>query len=406
MGEDALHFSMAGVTDPLASLRDHKLAALQAGKDVIDLSMFNPDLTPQRLLLDKLVEASTKPHLHRYAVSRGVRKLREAFSNKYRQRFEVILSPEEEVCVTLGSKDALLQTLGVLTKPGDTVLCVEPLYPSFRSALAVSGAKLLSVALSPSENELAASIEKALKTAPVKLILLNFPHNPTGRVVSQDFWDRIVSLAREYQCHVFNDFVYGELVHDGSAAPSLLRSEGARACCIESYSLSKAYSVPGWRVAAVLGNAQIVGAIASRKSTLDFGIFLPVQIAAAAALESGPSISRVAVEEYRSRAKALCAVLEKVGCVVEHPAAGGCVWARLPSGVEDALRCSGGEMESRPIEELLLEKTGIVVAPGWYYGARQQGDGAAALWSSFVRFALVAPRERLREVGARMGALT
>jgi alanine-synthesizing transaminase len=388
--------------DLLAPLRARKLAALAEGQDLIDLSMFNPDIPPPRFMLDKLIEAATKPHLHRYAVSRGINKLREAFAKKYEARFGVVLDSERELCVTLGSKDAIVNFLRAVSAPGEVAVCVTPLYPGIRSAAEIGGVRLCPVPLGEDELALAEAIGAAVRASKARIILLNFPHNPSGQTVSRKFWERVAEIAQEHGALVYNDFVYGELMHHSASAESALSAATGRTVCVESYSLSKAYGVPGWRVAALSGAPRIIGRISELKATLDFGLFLPVQLAASAALESQAALTASVAAEYRARAFALVMALRRLGFEVRAPEAGGCVWARTPPSLRRVYDESREPKES--LAEFLVRRAGVVLAPGDYYAASlsERMTESEQEWGQFLRFALVAPVERLREVAARL----
>lgn len=388
--------------DLLAPLRARKLAALAEGQDLIDLSMFNPDIPPPRFMLDKLIEAATKPHLHRYAVSRGIKKLREAFASKYETRFGVVLDSERESCITLGSKDAVLNFLRVASVPGEVAVCVTPLYPGIRSAAEMAGVHLCPVPILQDETALAEAIGAAVRSSGARLILLNFPHNPTGQTVSRVFWERVATIAQQHGALIYNDFVYGELMHHTSGAESALSAPAARAVCVESYSLSKAYGVPGWRVAALSGAPRVITRVSELKATLDFGLFLPVQLAAGAALESRSTLTAAVAAEYRTRAFALVMALRRLGFEVRAPEAGGCVWAKAPQSL---IRCYHSRRDgSESLAEYVVRRSGVVLAPGAYYEASLSDPGSVTL-GEFLRFALVVPVERLREVASRIEVL-
>ncbi|MFM1847498.1 MAG: hypothetical protein RL417_972 [Pseudomonadota bacterium] len=371
--------------DPLAELNGLKLERLSRGAPLIDLAMINPDLPPPRFLLDKLLEATVKPQNHRYAVSRGVRKLREAFALKYARTFGVTLDPEREVCVTLGTKDGLVSALRCLCQPGDRVAVAEPTYPAHISALQLAGCLPVFFDLGQSGGALVANIEGILERERCKAVLLNLPNNPTGLVVNPDELGAVVRAAAARGVVVINDFVYGEMVHRGGAAPSILSVESGETPKVEIYSLSKAYSVPGWRVGALVGSAELVRQIVRLKSHSDYGVFLPLQIAAAAGLGVNEDLAAPLTRQYAYRARVLVEGLRRLGLSVEVPAAGASVWAELPRG--------RGEAGSFPFVRRLLEEGGVFAIPGAVFGER---------WDRHVRFALVHGEERLREGLQRM----
>lgn len=360
-------------------LQGRRLALIEAGETVIDLSMINPDLAPPRFALDRLIEASMKTSNHRYPVSRGIRKLREAFALKYQREFSVKVDPAQNVCVTMGSKDAVLQSLRVLIRPGDRVLVPSPTYPSYLGFLSLLGASPIFYDVVADQQQMLAAIIKLLKEESPRGVILNFPHNPTGVYVDQDFYNELVSAANDSDVFLLNDFVYGELCFDRNSKPaSLLSTETKSDRLVEVYSLSKAYSVPGWRVGAVLGSDKIVSAVARLKSVIDYGVFLPVQHAAAAALSSTEALAAEVAAQYNERSNFLCAALKKAGWEVFVPAAGASVWARLPASLGSGLEyCKN-----------LLKEKHVLALPGEVFGGK---------YSDFVRFALVAPKEKLSE---------
>lgn len=369
------------MVDRLARLNQEKLAKVSTGSAVLDLSMINPDIEPPRLIIDKLVESSLHADRHRYAVSRGVRKLREAFALKYRQAFGVRLDPEHQICVSMGAKDAVVHALMCLAVPGGRALIGSPAYPAHLSALHLADFAYDFFELSSDEDRMLAEIERALAAERYHVVLMNFPNNPTGAVVSARFYERLHAIAAAAGVFLLNDFVYGEMLYDGGAAVSLLSVPGAAARAAEVYSLSKAYSVPGWRVGALAGNEELVKALWRLKAQIDYGIFLPIQEAAAAALAAGPELIRPQLERYRRRCNTLVNGLSKLGWSVARPAAGASVWAAVPADL------CGGDAETFALE--LLQREGVMLLPGAAFGADYAG---------YVRFALVVSEEKLHGV--------
>lgn len=362
-------------------VQTEKARLLANGRPVCDLSMVNPDIPPPRFLIDKLCEASLKGVNHRYAVSRGVRKLREALTERYDDVFDVSLSPETDVCVTLGSKDALTQIALGLLKPGDEILVGEPTYAAFRFVAEYAGLIVRSFPLSYDEEEMTAHITAAMDAYAVRAVFLNFPNNPTGQAVSEQFYRNVLGRARQSGVLVVNDFVYGEMMHSGNPAVSMLRVAKKDDAVLETYSLSKAFSVPGWRVGAVLGSNRLVHQIAVAKSRVDYGLFLPVQIAAAAALSSQEPFVRQITTQYQSRAEVLARVLRGAGWNVASPDAGACLWARIPEDWR--------ENGSDAVVQRLVAR-GLVTTGESFFGQRRDG---------FIRFALVASEDRLLQLG-------
>lgn len=384
--------------DVLAEPRRLQRVLVDAGREIIDLSMINPDMAPPRYLLDKLSEAVGKPLNHRYAVSRGIRKLRAAFSVKYETTFGVTLDPEKEVCVCLGSKDALRHTLEAVLSPGDGVLLSYPTYPAHTSAVLLASGKPCFFSIGADETVMLTEIRNALNEHKPKCIVLNFPHNPTGRVISRGFLEAVAELAQSTGTILINDFVYGEMVLDRSRpATSVLAAASNRKNVVEVYSLSKAYNVPGWRVGALVGCESLVRTVSRLKAHVDYGLFLPLQFAAAAALTAPDDLVVSTVREYERRGKILAAGLSRSGWKVLLPEAGCCVWAEPPQGVLEAAASGYPQvtgLSSVSLTVSLLQHHGILMSPGVVFGSS---------FDKFVRFALVVGEDRVREVTRRIG---
>jgi len=368
-------------------LQVEKARLLREGRNILDLSMINPDLAPPRILLDRLVEATLRPSHHRYAVSRGVRKLRDSFAVKYQDAFSVRLDPDREICVTFGSKDGIFSLLFGRQRKVKSVILPSPTYPAHRSAAELSGFAVRYFEVHPDEADTFRALEEVVLKNPGQIVLLNFPNNPTGCVVSTAFWEQVDTLATRTQSLVVNDFVYGEVGFEAQYPPSMLSACTAKTDRIELYSMSKAYSIPGWRVAAAVGDSEIIAELSTLKAHLDYGNFLPLQLSAAVALSSGPGVVHPIVAAYRERASALCRGLEQGGWTVRSPKAGCSVWAQLPAEYE---------RESAEFLEKLLIEEGIAIAPGTYFGAQ---------WGRWVRFALVASPDKLERVVERSSAV-
>jgi alanine-synthesizing transaminase len=366
--------------DYLQSLKVLQHSLLLEGQLICDLSMVNPDLAPPRVVLDRLLESVTKPANHRYAVSRGVRRLREAFSTKYATRFGIELDPETEVCVCLGSKDATFQTLRALIRVGDNVVVGAPSYPAHISAVSLVGGNYVPWVYSSQPLEAAASLEGVLRSSNARAVVLNVPANPTGVVVGADWWRAVADVCRRFDATIVNDFVYGEMCFSGESAASALTAREVGARCVEVYSLSKAYNVPGWRVGAILGDLEVVKAVSRLKSHSDYGLFLPLQYAATVALTSSDDLVRPTVAAYERRLRVLSTGLK--------PKAGASVWCRYP---EYLATPSEGTKEpaSVKVAERLLRQAGVLVTPGIVFGPE---------FDAFVRFAAVVPEERIRDV--------
>ncbi len=372
--------SFLGESGILNELHDLKLKRVDSGKPVYDFSMINPDIAPSRGVVDRLVQASLKGFNHRYGVSRGLKKLREAFADKYKRSFSTELNPAEDICVTLGSKDALLHLFRVIKGINPSLLVLDPCYPPFISAAQYHGLRVHRLNWNGSEDQTIKQITSFLETHKVGGIVLNFPMNPTGDVVSQRFWSALVNLAKQHGVLLVNDFAYGELVHKGECA-SLLSVPGAKDVAVEIYTMSKAYNVAGWRVAALLGNSTVIKTIAKIKSKIDYGMFLPVQIAAAGALVEGQDIVSATRETYARRLRVLSEGLQTLGWESYMPAAGASLWVKAPA------RHLRDGSSSDLIKEMLT-KHGVALLPGEAFGESSK---------DFIRFAAVLPEDKIRE---------
>lgn len=398
------------------SLHERKHRLLSEGATICDLSMINPDILPPRFLLDKLLEASFKPANHRYAVARGIRRAREAFAHKYSTRFGVNLNPGDEVCVTLGTKDAMQHLMRVFKARGIVrIISTSPSYAPIGYAAAYSGLEVEFVELSNNCSDLGVchlidALDRALasKSAPAAVVL-NFPNNPTGLCLDAEGVEKIVGVCQQHRTLLINDFAYGESGFGDFCPPSFLSSSYGSSGVVETFTMSKAYSVPGWRVAALVGAAEIVGAVARLKSQVDYGLFLPFQLASAAALTASEDLTFAIRSEYQRRARCLREILISLGWVVNEPQGGASLWARLPSPVLER-----GQTARGVAEELLIR--GIAVSPedAFLGGQRVPGEelsseakGSLARQISqnqgeHIRFALVAPELSLRRLADRL----
>lgn len=395
LGVQLLDPYQVGLHDDLAELLAIQRQRVVEGAVLWDLSMVNPDLTPPRQVLDRLLESVTKTANHRYAVSRGVRRLREAFSHKYRSRFQHELDPETQVCVCLGSKDATFHALRVLVEPGDTVIIPVPTYPAHPSAVAMSAGQSVPWEISAIPEDAEHKLSAIVTKSKAKVLLVNFPSNPAGAVVSRQWWHAVGKVCAEHGVTIVNDFVYGEMCFSGQPAESALWATEVGARCVEVYSLSKAYNVPGWRVGALVGDRDIVTAVARLKSQADYGLFLPLQYAATQALVTPEDIVSATVQTYKKRLRVLSSGLQQAGWTVVPPAAGACLWVRYPADFHAANGRS--RLRSINVARHLLTNAGVVVTPGVVFGAA---------CDSWVRFAAVANEERLRDVVHAVGALS
>ena len=382
-------------SDPFGQLAELRAARVEQGLAVFDLSMINPDLAPARFLVDKLLEATVRAGAHRYAVSRGVQRLRAAFSHWYTARHGVAIDPDTQVCVTMGCKDAVQQALAVcarlpLTKgQAPTVLLADPTYPAHRSAVHLAGMKpIFFDAFQPADQMVKDICERLLQSNPPAVLLLNLPNNPLGSCLPAELLAELLLAAAKSDIVVVNDFVYGDLVHDNNLQASVLavaqdltrrKLLPDSALILEGVSISKSYSVPGWRVGALCGSAAIIDRVARRKGHIDYGNFLPIQLAAAAALSASEDLSSDARITYAQRAKVVLETLREIGWEAPAVQAGSSVWIALP----DKLKGAG----ARSFVTRLLSEHGVVVSPGDLFGAR---------WQQYIRLALVLPDEILR----------
>ncbi|MGB7631858.1 MAG: alanine transaminase [Candidatus Deferrimicrobium sp.] len=353
-----------------------------SGEDIIDLGMGNPDLPTPKHIVDKLIEAVRNPRNHRYSLSRGIPKLRLAICNWYKRKYNVDLDPETEAIATIGAKEGLSHLVLATMGPGDIALVPSPTYPIHTFSVIIAGADVRSIPLTSGEGDFVERAERAIKMMwpRPKMMILSFPHNPTTQVVDLDFFKRVVAFAKEHKLLVIHDLAYADLVFDGYKAPSILQVHGAKDVAVEMYSMSKGYSMPGWRVGFVVGNKRLVGALTRMKSYLDYGMFQAIQVAATVALNGPQRVVDEAVEVYRKRRDCLVEGFARIGWEFEKPKGTMFVWAPIP----DPFR----EMGSVEFSKLLLTKAKVAVSPGIGFG--EHGEG-------FVRFALVENEHRIRQ---------
>ena len=365
-----------------------KAEARAAGRDVIDLGMGNPDSPTPPHIVAKLVETVQDPKTHRYSVSRGIPGLRRACAHYYARRFGVDLDPEREVIVTLGSKEGLANLAQAITAPGDTVLVPNPCYPIHAFGFIMAGAAVRHVPVGPQVDFLG-ELKKAVQhSIPAPLaIVLNFPANPTAQAVDLDFYGEIVEFCRRHGIFVLSDIAYAELYFDGKPPPSILEVPGARDIAVEFSSVSKTYSMAGWRIGFAAGNPRLIAALARVKSYLDYGAFTPIQVAATAALNGPQDCVEEMRERYQARRDVLIDGLRQAGWEVPAPAATMFAWAPIPP----AFRAIG----SLAFSKLLLEQANVAVSPGIGFG--EYGEG-------YVRIALVENRQRLRQAARNIKA--
>lgn len=362
-------------------VNDLKAKARAAGEDIIDFGMGNPDQATPQHIVDKLIEAVQRPDTHRYSVSRGVPRLRKAICNWYKTRFDVDLNFDHEAIVTIGSKEGLAHLALATLGPGDVVLVPNPAYPIHPYGVVIAGADVRHVPLVEGGNFFEELINAINNCYPKpKMLILNFPGNPTSECVDLEFFEKIIAIAKEHKIWVVHDLAYADIAFDGYVAPSILQVEGAKDIAVEFFTLSKSYNMPGWRVGFMCGNKELVGALSRIKSYLDYGTFAPIQIAAIAALEGPQECVKEISDMYQKRRDVLCDGLNAAGWKVEKPKATMFVWAKIP----DAYL----EMGSLEFCKKLLIEAKVAVAPGIGFG--QYGD-------SHVRFGLIENENRTRQ---------
>ena len=367
----------------IAEVNAMRHAARRAGRDIIDLGMGNPDLPPPQHVIDKLCEVARKPDAHGYSQSKGIPGLRKAQASYYGRRFGVDLDPESEVVVTLGSKEGLASLATAISAPGDVILAPNPSYPIHTFGFIVAGATIRSVPTTPDEDYWR-SLEAAMNfTVPRPTVLIvNFPSNPTAEVVDLAFYERLVAWAKENRIWVISDLAYSELYYDGKPTPSILQIPGAKDVAVEFTSLSKTFSMAGWRIGFAVGNKAMIGALTRVKSYLDYGAFTPIQAAACAALNGPEDIVERNRQLYQKRRDVMVECFGRAGWEIPPPKASMFAWVPLPP----ALR----EMGSLEFAKQLLTHAEVAVAPGVGFG--EKGEG-------FVRIAMVENEQRLRQAG-------
>ncbi len=358
-----------------------KAQARKRGEDIIDFGMGNPDQPTPKHIVDKLVEAAQRGDTHRYSVSRGIPRLRRAICNWYQRRYGVDLDMDKEAIVTIGSKEGLAHLALATVDRGDAVLVPNPTYPIHPYGFVIAGADIRHVPLVPGR-DFFADLDDAIKHSwpKPKMLVLNFPGNPTTQCVELDFFEKVVAVAKEHNIWVIHDLAYADIVFDGYVAPSILQVPGAKDIAVEFFTLSKSYNMPGWRVGFMCGNRELVAALARIKSYLDYGTFTPIQVAAIMALD-GPQDCVVEIRErYQSRRNVLCDGLNAAGWETERPKATMFVWARIP----EQYRAMG----SLEFAKKLLHDAKVAVSPGIGFG--EYGD-------EYVRFGLIENEHRTRQ---------
>jgi alanine-synthesizing transaminase len=358
-----------------------KMEARRAGGDVIDLGFGNPDIPSPELTVEKLCEAAHNTRNHRYSASRGIPKLREAVANLYQRRFGVALDPEREVISTIGAKEGFSHLMWVLLGPGDAALVPSPSYPIHIWGPLFAGAAAREIPMT-TEGDLMERVNEAYEYSwpKPKVIVLSFPHNPTTTTVELDFFQQVVDFAREREVVVVHDNAYAELGYDGFRPPSILQAEGAKECAVELYSMTKSFSMAGWRTAFLVGNGEVVQALAKLKSYLDYGTFQPIQIAATVTLNEAVDFPQEVQAVYQGRRDALIDGLHRIGWEVPRPKGTMFAWAPIPEPYR--------ELGSVEFASMLVREAEVATSPGIGFGPGGEG---------FVRFALIENEQRIHQ---------
>ncbi len=358
-----------------------KAAARRAGEDIIDLSMGNPDQPTPQHIVDKMIETAKKGATHRYSVSKGIPRLRRAICNWYKSRYDVDLDPEKEAIVTIGSKEGIAHLALATLGSGDIVLVPNPSYPIHIYGPVIAGADIRHIPMTPGI-DFFEELEKAIKDSypKPKMLILNFPSNPTAQCVELPFFERVIALAKEHRIYVVHDLAYADIVFDGYKAPSIMEVPGATDVAVEFFTMSKSYNMAGWRVGYMVGNRDLVAALARMKSYHDYGTFTPIQVASILALEGPQECVEEIRQTYQKRRDVLVSGLHAAGWMVENPKASMYIWAKIP---EPYLG-----MGSLEFAKKLLHEAKVAISPGIGFG--EYGD-------DHVRFALIENESRIRQ---------
>lgn len=364
-----------------ATVNKIKMEARRAGEDIIDLGMGNPDIGTPQHIVDKMTEAAQKPHNHRYSASMGITRLRVAIANWYKERYDVDIDPDTESIVTIGVKEGMSHLVLVTIRPGDVIFSPTPTYPIHPYSAIISGGDVRGIPAGPDQDFFDNLMQATRQTWPKpKLLILSYPHNPTTEVVDLEFFEKVVDWAREHDIMIIHDFAYADLTFDGYKAPSFLQARGAKDVGVEFFSMSKSYSMAGWRVGYCVGNPEIIGALRRIKSYLDYGIFQPIQIASIIALEGDQQCVQEINATYRERRDTLITGLNRAGWDVPSPKGTMFVWAKIP---ERYLH-----MGSVEFSKFLINEAQVAVSPGLGFG--EYGD-------EYVRFALIENNMRINQ---------
>ena len=358
-----------------------KMEARRRGEDIIDFGMGNPDQPTPQHIVDKLIEATQNPRNHKYSASKGIYKLRLAITDWYKRRYDVDIDPDSEAIATIGSKEGLSHLALAIIGPGDVVFVPNPTYSIHTYCVIIAGGDVRSIPLLPGRDFFEELINAVKQTWPKpKLLILNFPHNPTTEVVDLEFFKKVVDFAKEHNILVVHDLAYADIVFDGYKAPSFLQVPGAKDIGVEFFTLSKSYNMPGWRVGFAVGNKKLIAALARLKSYMDYGMFQPIQIAAITALNGPQDCVKEICNTYQKRRDAMVDSFNKAGWQIEKPKATMFVWARIPEQFR--------EMGSLEFSKFLLKEAKVAVSPGVGFG--EYGD-------EYVRLALIENEHRTKQ---------
>ena len=365
-----------------AQINSLKYEARSRGEDIIDFGMGNPDQATPEPIVNKLIETVRNPATHRYSQSAGLPKLRQAIKDWYSRKYDVELDQEKEIVTCMGSKEGIAHLSLATLSPDDTVLVQSPTYPIHSYGVVIAGAHLKSITLNEDLDSFLSDIEKSILSAPKKpkMVIINFPSNPTTQSVTIDFFKRIVEIGKKYDIWIIHDLAYADIAFDGYKAPSILEVEGAKDIAVEFFTLSKSYNMPGWRVGFCCGNSQLVQALTKIKSYLDYGTFTPIQVAAIKAINDCDNEVASICSMYESRRNELCDGLNRIGWDVKKPLATMFVWAKIPDKYLNL-----GSLE---FSKLLIEHAQVAVSPGAGFG--EDGD-------EYVRFSLIENEHRTRQ---------
>ena len=371
-----------------AEVNELKMAERRAGADVIDFSMGNPDGDTPEHIREKLVESAQKTKTHGYSTSKGIPKLLKAIADWYERRYDCVLNPETECVATMGSKEGYAHLTYAITNPGDVAVVPDPTYPIHEFSFILAGGNVVKFGIEfdedyrLDEDKFFENLERVFKeTSPrPKYVLVNFPHNPTTVTVTQEFYVRLVAMAKKERFYVISDIAYGDITFDGYVTPSIMSVEGAKDVAVESFTLSKSYNMAGWRVGFFVGNAKLIGALQKIKSWLDYGMFTPIQVAATVALNGDQQCVRDITAKYDHRQDVFIEAFERVGWSIRRNQASMFIWAKLPPVAE--------HLGSLEFSKRLLVEAGVCVAPGIGFGAYGEG---------YVRIALIENDNRIRQ---------